>query len=69
MAKILTIEDDALTAREIVIELQNHVNDVDCVADGREGLNKALCDARRRLVGRYARANARRGKSLIPRNS
>ncbi|HEY8010045.1 MAG TPA: hypothetical protein VIE67_03515 [Rudaea sp.] len=42
MAKILTIEDDALTAREIVIELQNHGNEVDCVADGREGLNKAL---------------------------
>jgi two-component system OmpR family response regulator len=42
MAKILTIEDDALTAREIVIELQNHGNEVDCVGDGREGLNKAL---------------------------
>ncbi len=42
MAKILTIEDDALTAREIVIELQNHGNDVDCVADGREGLTRAL---------------------------
>ena len=42
MAKILTIEDDAPTAREIVIELQNHGNEVDCVADGREGLNKAL---------------------------
>ncbi len=42
MARILTIEDDALTAREIVIELQNHGNDVDCVTDGREGLARAL---------------------------
>ncbi len=45
MAKILTIEDDALTAREIVIELQNHGNDVEHIGDGREGLNKALTGA------------------------
>jgi two-component system OmpR family response regulator len=42
MAKILTIEDDALTAREIVTELQNNGHQVDSVGDGRDGLNKAL---------------------------
>jgi two-component system, OmpR family, response regulator len=42
MAKILTIEDDALTAREIVTELQNNGHQVDSVGDGREGLSKAL---------------------------
>jgi two-component system, OmpR family, response regulator len=42
MARILTIEDDAVTAREIVAELQACGNQVDCVGDGREGLEKAL---------------------------
>jgi two-component system, OmpR family, response regulator len=42
MARILTIEDDAVTAREIVAELQAYGNEVDCVGDGREGLDKAL---------------------------
>ena len=42
MARILTIEDDAVTAREIVAELQANGNEVDCVGDGREGLQRAL---------------------------
>jgi len=46
MARILTIEDDAVTAREIVAELQASGNEVDCVDNGREGLDRAL-------VGKY----------------
>jgi two-component system, OmpR family, response regulator len=42
MARILTIEDDAVTAGEIVAELQLHGNHVDYVAGGNEGLQKAL---------------------------
>src|ERR1700749_1896356 len=42
MARILTIEDDPVTANEIVTELQSYGNEVDCGADGNEGLNKAL---------------------------
>jgi two-component system OmpR family response regulator len=42
MAKILTIEDDALVAREIALELNNHGNEVDSVGNGREGLERAL---------------------------
>jgi two-component system, OmpR family, response regulator len=42
MARILTIEDDLVTAREIITELQAYGNEVEHVADGREGLNKAL---------------------------
>src|SRR4051812_36207366 len=42
MAKILTIEDDPVTAREIVSELQAYGNEVECVGDGRAGLNQAL---------------------------
>lgn len=42
MAKILTIEDDALTAREIVTELTNNGNEVESVGNGREGLERAL---------------------------
>jgi len=45
MARILTIEDDAVTAREIVAELSAGGNDVDCVGDGREGLARALAGA------------------------
>ncbi len=45
MARILTIEDDAITAREIVAELQAGGNEVDHVGDGREGLNRALTGA------------------------
>ncbi|HZP68238.1 MAG TPA: response regulator transcription factor [Rudaea sp.] len=41
MAKILTIEDDPVTAREIMAELAAHGNDVEHVADGREGLSRA----------------------------
>jgi len=41
MARILTIEDDAVTAREIVAELQAGGNEVDCVDNGREGLDRA----------------------------
>src|SRR5476651_2416354 len=42
MARILTIEDDLVTAREIITELQAYGNEVEHVTDGREGLNKAL---------------------------
>jgi two-component system OmpR family response regulator len=45
MAKILTIEDDPLTAREIVTELANNGNEVDSVGNGREGLKRALTGA------------------------
>ena len=41
MAKILTVEDDALTAREIAAELQNNGHEVDSVGDGAEGLRRA----------------------------
>ena len=42
MARILTIEDDAVTAREIALELGAAGNEVDCVGDGRVGLERAL---------------------------
>lgn len=42
MARILTIEDDAVTAGEIVAELQIHGHQVDYVSSGSEGLQKAL---------------------------
>ena len=42
MARILTIEDDPVTAREIVSELQACGNQVECVGDGRAGLDHAL---------------------------
>lgn len=42
MARILTIEDDAVTAGEIVAELQVHGNQVDCAGSGPEGLSRAL---------------------------
>jgi two-component system OmpR family response regulator len=42
MARILTIEDDAVTAREIAAELQAAGNEVDCVGDGRAGFERAL---------------------------
>jgi len=42
MARILTIEDDPVTANEIVAELQSYGNEVDRAADGNEGLDKAL---------------------------
>jgi len=41
MARVLTIEDDETTAREIVVELTQHGFEVDSVADGREGLMRA----------------------------
>jgi two-component system OmpR family response regulator len=42
MARILTIEDDLVTAREIVAELSAYGNEVEHIADGREGLDRAL---------------------------
>jgi two-component system OmpR family response regulator len=42
MTRVLTIEDDAVTAREIVAELSNHGLEVDWVDNGREGLVKAV---------------------------
>lgn len=41
MSRVLTIEDDAITAQEIVAELGNHGLQVDWVVDGREGLVRA----------------------------
>ena len=45
MAKILTIEDDALTAREIAAELASNGNEVETTGNGREGLERALTGA------------------------
>ncbi len=42
MARILAIEDDETTAREIMDELGNHGFDVDWARDGKEGLSRAL---------------------------
>lgn len=42
MTRILAIEDDETTAREIVAELVSHGFEVDTVADGREGLLRAV---------------------------
>jgi two-component system OmpR family response regulator len=41
MARILTVEDDAATAREILAELQNYGHHVECTGDGAEGLRLA----------------------------
>ncbi|BCK88406.1 transcriptional activator protein CzcR [mine drainage metagenome] len=42
MTRILTIEDDATTAQEIVDELSNHGFEVEWAKDGKEGLDRAL---------------------------
>jgi two-component system OmpR family response regulator len=42
MARILTIEDDVVTAREIAAELQAAGNEVDCIGEGPAGLARAL---------------------------
>ncbi len=42
MARILAIEDDETTAREIMDELASHGFEVDWAADGRAGLERAL---------------------------
>jgi two-component system OmpR family response regulator len=42
MPRILVIEDDDVTASEIVAELAAHGIDADRVADGREGLDRAM---------------------------
>jgi two-component system OmpR family response regulator len=42
MAKVLTIEDDAVTAREIVTELRSRGNHVDWVDNGTAGLMRAV---------------------------
>ena len=42
MTRILTIEDDETTAREIVAELGQHGFEVDWVKDGKAGLDRAL---------------------------
>jgi two-component system OmpR family response regulator len=41
MPRILVIEDDEVTAREIAAELTGHGIEVDCIADGGEGLLRA----------------------------
>ncbi|MDB6142166.1 MAG: cusR 2 [Pseudomonas sp.] len=43
MPRILTIEDDIVTAKEIVAELSSHGLEVDWVDNGREGLVQAVC--------------------------
>jgi two-component system OmpR family response regulator len=42
MPRVLTIEDDAITAHEIVVELRSRGNDVDWVDNGRDGLQRAV---------------------------
>jgi DNA-binding response OmpR family regulator len=42
MTRILAIEDDETTAREIAAELGRRGFDVECVADGRQGLVRAV---------------------------
>ncbi|HEY0180319.1 MAG TPA: response regulator, partial [Dokdonella sp.] len=42
MPRVLTIEDDAVTAREIVAELTSRGNVVDWIDNGREGLSRAI---------------------------
>ena len=42
MPRILAIEDDETTAREIVSELTRHGFEVEWVADGRQGLARAV---------------------------
>jgi two-component system, OmpR family, response regulator len=42
MTRILTIEDDVVTAKEIVAELSSHGFEVDWVDNGREGLVRAV---------------------------
>ena len=42
MARILAIEDDETTAREIMDELGSHGFEVDWASDGRAGLERAL---------------------------
>jgi two-component system OmpR family response regulator len=45
MPKILAIEDDPTTGQEIVAELEQHGFEVELVADGREGLIRAVSGA------------------------
>jgi two-component system OmpR family response regulator len=42
MPRVLTIEDDEITAREIALELGQHGIEVEWVANGAEGLQRAL---------------------------
>ena len=42
MPRVLTIEDDSTTAREIMTELGSHGFEVDWAENGREGLSRAL---------------------------
>ena len=44
MSRVLTIEDDEITAREIVGELKDRGFTVDWVANGREGMARAFSD-------------------------
>jgi two-component system OmpR family response regulator len=46
MARILVVEDDVITAGEMLAELQGHGNEVDSVGNGVDGLERAL-------TGRY----------------
>ena len=42
MTRVLTIEDDEVTAREIIAELEQHGIEVDWIDNGRDGLVKAI---------------------------
>src|SRR3546814_1619636 len=42
MSRVLTIEDDEVTAREIIAELEQHGIEVDWVDNGRDWLVKAV---------------------------
>lgn len=42
MVRVLTIEDDDTTAKEICAELSSHGFNVEVVSDGRKGFNRAL---------------------------
>lgn len=44
MTRILTIEDDETTAREIITELASHQIQVNWIADGRQGLVEAMTE-------------------------
>jgi CheY-like chemotaxis protein len=62
MPRVLTIEDDLVTAEEIATELRSHGFDVDLASDGSNGL--AL--ARRRLRGDHPGPHAARHRRPGP---
>ena len=63
MSRVLTIEDDEITANEIVGELKSRGFTVDWVANGREGMVRAITETRR---GDARSDVARRGRPDDP---